>query len=109
MVKQLIGGHVGKVLELPDIMPWKEPLIGTDIDYVIFPSSRGGYCIQAVPTDDDKMKQKRPFPEAWRGLDRESLEEASGIKGLNFCHISGFLCASDNLESARKAAEKALE
>lgn len=97
------------ILYLEHAMPWKAAVKNMDIIYVVYPSIRGGYNIQAVPKQTDEKQLKRPFPEAWRGLDTEGLFRLTGIKDLHFCHKSGFLCAAGTLESAYRTAEMALK
>lgn len=106
-VRALIPTAEDCILTLDTAKPWKEALKGTDILYVIFPSARGGFMVQAVPTDEDALVPKQPFPEAWRGLTGATLETASGISGLTFCHRGGYLCAADTHEAALQAARKA--
>lgn len=95
------------ILILDKCIPWKKAIIGTEIEYVIYPSNRGGYCIQAAPIDDDSMELKQPFPESWRGCSAEELEAKTGIEGFRFCHTSGFLCSADSFDAAIKIAEEA--
>jgi uncharacterized UPF0160 family protein len=87
--------------------PWKQFIIGTDIDFVIYPSDRGGFGSQGVPIDKDTNELKIPFPEAWRGKRDNELKEVSGIDTLRFCHNSGFLIAADTLEDAISACKLA--
>ena len=97
---------------LDKYLPWQTYLVGNsnadNIYYVIFPSVRGGYNIQAVPPVDNPMEQKKPFPLAWRGRSGEELEKVTGIKGASFAHNAGFLCATDNLEAAIQLARLAI-
>lgn len=96
------------ILVLDQSLPWKTAVIGSEYVYVIYPSLRGGYNVQAVPQEDDTQMLVRPFPEAWRGKTPEALQELTGITGFTFCHVSGFLCAADTIEDAVKVAELAL-
>lgn len=99
-----------KIMYLEKVMPWREAIKGFDCEYVIYPSLRGGYNVQAVPLDDgDGMQLKRPFPKEWRGCSAKQLQELTGIAGITFCHMSGFLCASDTLEDAYKVAKMAMK
>ncbi|MFQ9395621.1 MAG: MYG1 family protein [Lachnospiraceae bacterium] len=61
----------------------------TEIAFVIFPSNRGGYCIQPQKREYS-LNYKCSFPPAWLGLENEELEAASGITGAVFCHKGGF-------------------
>ncbi len=97
------------LFEMSEVMPWKEALRGTDVYYVVFPSARGGYMVQAVPMDDDKTTSKRPFPKEWRGKTAEELQEITGINTFRFCHNAGFLCVADTKEDAKRIAEIAMK
>ena len=99
------------ILCLEQAMPWKEAVKGLGIVYVIFASQRGGYCVQAVPTEeaDDEKALKKPFPESWCGATKEELQSMTGVKTFNFCHNGGFLSAVDTLEDAIKIAELAIK
>lgn len=94
------------VLYLEQVMPWKEALqnCSQEILYVIYPSRRGGFNIQAVPDREDKGLLRHPFPAAWRGAGRQELQELTGIRELVFCHASGFLSAAETLEGAYRVA-----
>lgn len=97
------------ILYLERAMPWKDALKGKDIWYVIYPSIRGGYNIQAVPYDEDPMRPKIPFPEPWRGVSGQELPKISGIEDLTFCHMAGFLSAAGTLAGAHQAARLSIE
>lgn len=96
-----------QILYLEQAMPWKEAVKDLDILYVIFPSLRGGYCIQAVPQEEQILK--KPFPFEWCGASKEELKEITGITTFRFCHPSGFLSTADQLEDAKKIAELAIK
>ena len=89
-----------KIVVLGRYMPFTESLICSEAIYVIFPSSRGGYCIQGVPISYENRQVKIPFPEKWRGKIRCNNEIVQNIKGLSFCHKTGFLAVADTLEDA---------
>lgn len=97
------------ILYLEQAIPWKDALKGKDIWYVIYPSIRGGYNIQAVPYDEDVMRPKIPFPEQWRGASQQELPYLSGIEDLTFCHMAGFLSAAGTLAGAYQAARLSIE
>ena len=54
------------------------------------------------------MGQRKPFPDAWRGLKDEALAEVSGVKTAIFCHKAGFFAVAKTKEDAIKLAEKAV-
>ncbi len=99
------------ILYLEQAVPWKEALQKHDKDilYVIYPSLRGGYNIQAVPDRADKNALRHPFPESWRGASPQELQNMTGISGFTFCHMSGFLSAAETLEGAYGTARLAMQ
>lgn len=108
-VRTMIEDGDAPVFIMKEAIPWKEAVIGTGIIYVVFPSVRGGYIVQAVPDDEHGESLKKPFPEEWRGKDIVELKKLSGIETFRFCHMSGFLCVADTEEDAVKIAEMALK
>lgn len=98
------------ILYLARMMPWKKALENhkKEVLYVIYPSVRGGYNIQAVPKGEDKNCLKHPFPENWRGASPKELQDMTGIRDFTFCHLSGFLSAAKTLEGAYRIARLAL-
>ena len=98
-----------RVMYLEQPMPWREAVQDFDCLYVIYPSIRGGYNVQAVPKKGGKYELRKPFPEAWRGKSPEELRKITNIEGMTFCHLSGFLCATETLEQAYEAAELSMK
>ena len=80
----------------------------SDILYVIYESERGGYNVQTVRVDGEE-REKKPFPESWRGKPADFLQEVTGVSGITFCHNSGFLCACKTIDDARAIAKLAVE
>lgn len=78
-----------------------------DTDYIISPELDGKFGILALDEVGKRFCPKKPFPKAWRGLVGKELEDASGIKGAGFCHLTGFFAVTENIESAVKFAQKA--
>ena len=110
MVREALVNMKDNILILPRSAPWKTYVTDSTVEFVIYPSNRGGYNAQGVPTpeeDDDRNTLKIYFPQNWAGLRDEELEEASGIPGLRFCHSSRFLVAADTLEAAVAACKEA--
>lgn len=103
-VEELVKITKGNVLEMERAMPWKRAVCGSGIEFVIFPSSRRGYMVQAVPVEEHSQALKHPFPKQWRGKAPSQLQELTGIATFHFCHGSGFICAAGTLEDARKIA-----
>ena len=101
------------IMYLKESMPWKEFLLSSnnlkakDINYVIFPSNRGGYTIYAVPVEIGSFENRKSFPKEWRGLIDKKLQDVTDVKTARFCHNAGFICTAETLEDATKLAKKA--
>jgi uncharacterized UPF0160 family protein len=78
-------------------------LSDTQAHFVIFPSSRGGYEVKAVPLPGTENTPKKPMPKSWTGKE-DGLSEISNIDSLRFCHSGGWMCTANTLEGAIKAA-----
>ena len=101
------GGDV-RILVLPEFVPCQKRLKETDTAFVIFPSNRGGYCIQPQKKPDS-MNYKCSFPKQWLGLENEQLQAATGLASAGFCHKGGFLMTVGDEADAIRACEISLE
>lgn len=108
IVEEAMKNADGEILILPQFVPWKNKVVGTSIQFVVFQSMRGGFNAQAVPKTEESPELLVPFPESWRGKSGNELQLESGIDDLTFCHASGFLIAADTLEGAKKACLRAM-
>ena len=97
-----------RILILPEFVPCQKFLSETQIAFVIFPSNRGGYCIQPQKKEYS-MNYKCSFPPEWLGLENEELREATGLKTANFCHKGGFLMTTGELADAVQACKLSME
>lgn len=95
------------ILILSEFFPCQKQLSATEIAFLVFPSNRGGYCVQPV-RKENSSNYKYDFPEAWLGLEKEALQEATGLAGASFCHKGGFLLTTENLEDAVSACRISL-
>ena len=109
--KAILSGEKSKeearILILPEFVPCQKRLSETDIAFVIFPSNRGGYCIQPQKKEYS-LNYKCSFPVEWLGLENEELVAATGLPSVGFCHKGGFLMTTGTLEDAVKACEISL-
>lgn len=109
LVKAALEQAKDHIVVLEKMVPWKQIVTPTDMEYVVYPSRRGGYAAQGVPIHIDSMELKRPFPEEWRGASAEELARLSGVEGLRFCHKSGFLITAETLEEVIQCCKIAQE
>lgn len=96
-----------KILVLPEFVPCQKQLRETDIAFIIFPSNRGGYCIQPLKKEHS-LNYKCNFPESWLGLEGAELQQATGLNSANFCHKGGFIMTTDNVNDAITACKQSL-
>ena len=97
-----------KILILPEFVPCQKFLSETPVAFVIFPSNRGGYCIQPQKKEYS-LNYKCSFPESWFGLEGEELKQATGLTSANFCHKGGFIMTVDDVNDAISACKISLE
>ncbi len=109
-VEEVIAKHdpSSRILVLPEFIPCQKALSETDIAFVIFPSNRGGYCIQPQKREYS-MNYKCSFPAEWLGLEGEDLVNATGSSSAIFCHKGGFIMTVGEQDEAIKACERALD
>lgn len=103
-VEEFLQGQDGKIFIMPKFVPAQKKLADTDVEFIVFPSNRGGYCIQPLKKQGS-MNYKCSFPAEWLGLEGEALQQASGLASANFCHKGGFIMTVGELEDAVKACK----
>ena len=96
-----------RILILPEFVPCQKFLSETEIAFVIFPSNRGGYCIQPQKKEYS-MNYKCSFPSSWLGLEGEELASVTGLESAIFCHKGGFLMTCGTLEDSILACRSSL-
>ena len=115
MVDLSIENSKDGTMILEKSVPWKEFVLESenpkakDINYVIFPSKRGGYNVYAVPVQIGSFENRKTMPKEWRGLRDENLQKVTGIKSARFCHNAGFICSCEEKQDAIKLAKMANE
>lgn len=97
-----------RILVLPEFIPCQKRLSETEIAFVIFPSNRGGYCIQPQKKEYS-LNYKCSFPSEWLSLENEELQKESGLLSASFCHKGGFLMSVGELPDAIKACQISLD
>ena len=103
------------IMVLDRYLPWQEHIFSSctstaaEILYVVFPSNRGGYMVNAVPDAPGSFGQRKPLPESWAGLRGQEFTDETGVATANFCHPARFICGADSLEDAMLLAKMAVE
>ena len=100
---------------LDEFMPWREFLLDSNnpkaknINFVIFPSKRGGYNVHAVPLRIGSFENRKDLPSSWGGLRDEELQKVTGVKTARFCHNNLFIASAETKEDIIKLAHLAVE
>jgi uncharacterized UPF0160 family protein len=108
--------NAGRVLTLNTFVPWNEHVFSrpdqASIWYVVFPSERGGFCIQQVPKTAGSFEGRKPLPKEWAGLREKALADLIGLKEhgpATFVHPGRFIGGAQSFEDAMTMADKAVE
>lgn len=106
----------GKILRLPEFCPWIQHFydihLETPIDplpiYTLFPDTKNGWRIRAVPISVGSFDNIKPLPNIWCGKRNDELDKICGIKDCVFVHASGFIGGNKTYDGALQMAQKAL-
>ena len=115
LIEKAIDESKNGIMMLSEFMPWKEFLLGSEnekalkINFVVFPSKRGGYNVYAVPKEIGSFENRKDLPEEWKGLRDEALQKVTGVRTARFCHNGRFICTADEKEDAIILANMANE
>ena len=114
IVDKAIDDSTDEFIVLEKYVPWKDFIVNSEkekakgINFVVFPSKRGGYCVYAVPIEIGSFENRKSLPQSWRGKRDEELQKVTGVKTARFCHNAGFICSCETLEDAIILARLAL-
>ena len=114
IVDDAIEAAEGHIMVLNQYVPWQEFIFASEnekaveVQFVVFPSNRGGYNWQCVPDALGGFGQRKPVPAEWKGLRGAELQAVTGVKSASFCHPAGFIGGADLLEDALTLAKLAV-
>ncbi len=115
IVEEAIDKSEGHIMVLDQYAPWQEYIFASTnskadaIQFVVFPSNRGGFNWQCVPDCLGSFGQRKSVPAEWKGLRGAELQEVTGVKTAIFCHPAGFIGSAETLEDALALAKMAVE
>lgn len=106
--------EAGYALIFDASIPWIDNFfdLGGEVhpaQFVIMPSGSHWKLRGIPPSIHERMKVRRPLPEAWAGLLEEELKKVSGIPGAIFCHKGRFISIWATKEDAIKALHISLK
>ena len=110
IVEKAIEDSHNHIMVLPKQVPWKEWFFNSenqktkDIWFLVYPSRRGGYNFQCVPTKLGEGDQRKAVPKSWRGIPTEDLRKVTGVTDAKFVHSTGFIGGAESLNGAIKMA-----
>ncbi|WP_242881538.1 MYG1 family protein [Robinsoniella peoriensis] len=105
IVSAALAESDGEIVVLSTFVPWSDVLIPSTAKFVVFPSLRGGYSAQAIPSTINGRDQKVPFPTEWAGASSDYLQEV--VPGMSFCHPGRFMVSTKTVEQAVNACKLA--
>lgn len=114
LVETAIKSSVHNIMILHQFLPWQEFIFASTnpeakkIQFVIFPSNRGGFNWQCVPDYLGGTGQRKPVPTEWKGLNGEELQKVTGVSNATFCHPAGFIGGATTLSGAIELAKIAI-
>ena len=111
IVENAIDKSTGHIMVLDEFVPWQNGIFGSknpkakDIQFIVFPSLRGGFNWQCVPDKPGGFGQRKPTPKEWWGLAGEELQKVTEVETATFCHPNGFIGGAQTKEDAIRIAE----
>jgi uncharacterized UPF0160 family protein len=111
VIKAIAIAGRSPILELPMSMPYRTALEQAEADHILFViHPRGdGWTLNGIKLSNDTFDQRADLPAAWAGLTDIALEDASGVKGAEFCHNARFIAVASTREAILKLAEIAVQ
>lgn len=111
-VEERIDLSEDHIIYLEKFAPWKGTVLSSlslkaqEAYVVVFPSSRGGWNFQGIPTAPDAFDVRCKVPQEWLGKRDEELAQVCGVKDASFVHPGGFIGCAKSLEGAFEMAKK---
>jgi len=112
MVMQAIeAAGDGRVLELPNGMPFRGAVEKAGADHLLFVVHPRGedWALTTIRKSGDSFEARADLPEAWAGLTDAELEAASGVPGAKFCHNARFIAVAASREAVLRMADLAVQ
>ncbi|WP_353471276.1 MYG1 family protein [Salipiger sp. H15] len=100
----------GRVLELPQGMPFRSAVVEAGADHLLFVVHPRGtdWALNGIRKHADGFELRADLPAAWAGLTDAALEEASGVAGAKFCHNGRFIAVAGSRDAILQMAALAV-
>jgi uncharacterized UPF0160 family protein len=99
------------IMTLEKGMPWMEYLFSgyeDKINFLVFPHAVKGWVLRTIPTKEGGFDAKVKMPEIWWGYSAENGDTNPPVKGMTFCHNTGFMAVFETEHDAQIAAVEAV-
>ena len=111
LVREAYANSPDKRIVVIDVhYPWQEELSKyPEPLYLLKPRHEANsWQVECVRNDVHSFKNRKPFPEAWRGLLGDALARVTGVPDAVFCHNMGFIAVAKSKDGALELAKKAI-
>lgn len=113
-IVQKVMQHSDKCMLFDKSIPWMDSFfelngVNHPAEYVIMPSGKHWKLRGIPPSEEDRMKVRKPLPQEWAGLLDHELKIVTGISGAIFCHKGRFISVWETKEDALKALEQVFQ
>lgn len=100
----------GRVLELPQGMPFRSAVERAGADHLLFVVHPRGddWALTCIRQGEDTFRNRADLPAAWAGLTDAALEAASGVPGAKFCHNGRFIAVAATRTAILRMADLAV-
>lgn len=106
IVNDAIEKSTNDIIILDKYCNWQEEVVKTNKLIVVYKEeSNDNWRIRMIPKELHSFETRIRIKKEWGGLSEQDLEKLTGIKGITFCHIDGFIAATSTKESAIQLAE----
>ncbi len=114
IVENAIAHSKEHIMCLEQFVPWRDVILtsknekASDIQFVVYPSNRGGYNWQGVPKRMGIKALRKEVPRNWWGLSKAELRKVTQVPSATFCHPTGFIGGAETFDDAIAMAKLAI-
>jgi uncharacterized UPF0160 family protein len=107
----------GDIIELSQHCPWKQHFfelekemeLNKTIKYAMWHGKENDWRVSGVPISESSFEGRKFLHPEWRGQRDEELAKITGIKDINFVHVTGFIGGAKTREAAIEMAVRSME
>lgn len=101
----------GEILVIRDRLPWTQAVLDNPKAFekcllAVYPDRNSRWRVQSLPVSRAlRFSNRLTAPAAWRGLQGEDLDAATGLHNMNFVHRAGFTGGASTFEDDLQLAQ----